>query len=122
MNYLKEANDLYGHDVGNRLIITAAQIIATVFKRSPVFRIGGDEFLVVLQNRDLEDADELIRVLDTECMNASVDTGNKIIPVSIARGMATFNANTDTAFADVFQRADDAMYRNKRSIKNATAT
>jgi diguanylate cyclase (GGDEF)-like protein len=117
MNYLKEANDLYGHDVGNRLIITAAQIISAVFKRSPVFRIGGDEFLVVLQHRDLEEADDLIATLDSECMNASVDTGTKSIPISIARGMASFNPDTDTAFIDVFNRADDAMYQHKRSTK-----
>jgi HAMP domain-containing protein len=54
LNYLKEANDTYGHDVGNKLIAGAAQIISDTFKRSPVFRIGGDEFLVILQSRDLE--------------------------------------------------------------------
>ena len=43
-------NDKYGHEAGNKLIITAARIISTVFKRSPVFRVGGDEFVVVLQN------------------------------------------------------------------------
>ncbi len=121
MNYLKEANDLYGHDVGNRLIITAAQIISAVFKRSPVFRIGGDEFLVVLQHRDLEEADDLIATLDSECMNASVDAGDKVIPISIARGMATFNPDTDTAFVDVFNRADDAMYQHKRSTKTGAS-
>ena len=54
INYLKETNDKYGHDVGNKLIVSVAHIISNVFRRSPVFRIGGDEFLVILQNRDLE--------------------------------------------------------------------
>lgn len=119
MNYLKEANDLYGHDTGNKLIVCAAQIISAVFKRSPVFRIGGDEFLVILQNRDLEAADELLEKLNHECAAASVVADNKVIPISIARGVATYNPDTDTSFVDVFNRADDAMYQNKRMMKAA---
>ena len=66
MNYLKEANDRYGHDVGNKLIRAAAQTISDVFKRSPVFRIGGDEFLIILQNRDLAERNDLLAKLDAE--------------------------------------------------------
>ena len=42
LNNLKKTNDTYGHEVGDELIITSAKIISEVFKRSPVFRIGGD--------------------------------------------------------------------------------
>lgn len=117
MNYLKETNDLYGHDTGNKLIVCAAHIISDVFKRSPVFRIGGDEFLVILQHRDLESSGELLEQLKYECMNASVTAGNETIPISIASGVATYNPDTDTSFVDVFNRADDAMYQNKRIMK-----
>ena len=61
INYLKETNDRLGHDIGNKLIVSTARIISDVFKRSPVFRIGGDEFLVILQNRDLSDMDMLLK-------------------------------------------------------------
>ena len=117
INYLKETNDRYGHDVGNRLIVSAAHVISTIFKRSPVFRIGGDEFLVILQNRDLEELEVLIQKFDEECRNESVVTDKENIPVSIAKGFAMYNSQKDSNFIDVFNRADDAMYENKRKIK-----
>ena len=119
LNDLKRTNDVYGHETGNELIITSAKIISDVFKRSPVFRIGGDEFLVILQNRDLEAADELLEKLNHECAAASVVADNKVIPISIARGVATYDPETDASFVDVFNRADDAMYQNKRMMKAA---
>ena len=63
-------------------------MIKSIFKRSPVFRIGGDEFAVILQNRDLEDLEELIKKFDEECLNKSVMTDNEAVPVSIAKGFA----------------------------------
>ena len=117
INYLKETNDRYGHDIGNKLIVSAAHIISTIFKRSPVFRIGGDEFLVILQNRDLDELDTLVKKFDEECLNEIVETENENIPVSIAKGFARYDSQKDSNFIDVFNRADDAMYENKREIK-----
>ena len=117
INYLKETNDRFGHDVGNKLIVSAAHIISSTFKRSPVFRIGGDEFLVILQNRDLDDLEELLKKFDEECLNESISTDKENIPVSIAKGFARYDMEKDSNFIDVFNRADDAMYENKREIK-----
>lgn len=117
VNYLKETNDKYGHDMGNKLIVAVGQLISGIFKRSPVFRIGGDEFLVILQNRDLEDYEALCEKLDYECANQFIDSNDKIIPISIARGFAMCDYDTDKQFVDVFNRADDAMYKHKRKMK-----
>lgn len=117
INYLKETNDRYGHDVGNKLIVSAAHIISSIFKRSPVFRIGGDEFAVILQNRDLEDLQGLLKKFDEECLNESIAADKENIPVSIAKGFARYDSKKDSNFMDVFNRADDAMYENKREIK-----
>ena len=115
LNQLKKTNDTYGHDVGDKLIVTAAKVISDVFKRSPVFRIGGDEFLAVLQHRDLDDCEELFVQLDTVCGNTVIEEMNTT-SISIARGFAMFETNKDVCFNDVFKRADNAMYENK--IKN----
>ena len=120
VNYLKKANDEYGHEVGNKLIVSAAKIISNTFKRSPVFRIGGDEFLAVLKNMDLENCEELFLHLDNECAKTFID-GNENIPVSIARGFARFDKDKDSDFTDVFKRADKAMYENKRKSKEGKA-
>ena len=117
INYLKETNDRYGHDSGNKLIAAAAQIMSGIFKRSPVFRIGGDEFLIILQNRDLVEWESLMEKFDAECANETVALEKVNIPVSIAKGFARYNPETDSTFVDVFNRADDAMYENKRNVK-----
>jgi diguanylate cyclase (GGDEF)-like protein len=117
LNWLKETNDTYGHDVGDKVIAAAAKAISDVFKRSPVFRIGGDEFLVVLQYRDLEDHEELLKRLDDICANTLIkETGNT--PISIASGFAMFEADRDQSLNDVFKRADKAMYERKRKTKD----
>ena len=117
INYLKETNDRYGHDVGNKLIVRAAHLISNIFKRSPVFRIGGDEFLVILQNRDLDELPQLLEMFDAECSNELVVAEKEEIPVSIAKGFAGYDSEKDQNFIDVFNKADDAMYENKREIK-----
>lgn len=119
VNYLKETNDKYGHDVGNSLIVAVAQIISKVFKKSPVFRIGGDEFLVILQNSDLEAYDALCIEFDQACANEVINIENVTIPISIARGFAKYESEKDRQFVDVFNRADDAMYKHKRTMKSA---
>ena len=113
LNHLKETNDTYGHDVGDKLIVTAAKVISDVLKRSPVFRIGGDEFLAILQHRNLENYEKLFVQLDLECAKISIEEKGEI-PVSIARGFAMFDADKDLHFNDVFKRADQAMYGNKK--------
>lgn len=117
LNYLKETNDQYGHEVGNKLIVACARMIAGTFKRSPVFRIGGDEFLAVLQNDDLMDCEALCAKLDSECADSGIETEQGRIPISIARGFAKYDPGKDMQFVDVFNRADDDMYKNKRAMK-----
>ena len=119
LNYLKEANDTYGHDIGNKLILSASQLIANTFQTSPVFRIGGDEFLVILQNQDLEEPDLLFEKFEIECANSFVEANDVRLPISIAKGFSMFDPNTDTQFSDVFHRADDQMYKNKKQMKMA---
>jgi diguanylate cyclase (GGDEF)-like protein len=116
LNWLKETNDTYGHDVGDKVIAAAAKAISDVFKRSPVFRIGGDEFLVVLQNKDLENCDELLSLLDFRCQNTFITDSQD--PIRLAVGFSRFDSDKDLRFADVFERADNAMYENKRRMKS----
>lgn len=119
LNQLKETNDTYGHNAGDKLIVTAATVISDVFKRSPVFRIGGDEFLAIIRNKDLQDCEKLFTQFDLRCANTRTQE-NGGTPISIARGFAVFDSNNDSNFNDVFKRADNAMYENKRKNKNTT--
>ncbi|MBQ2529413.1 MAG: GGDEF domain-containing protein, partial [Treponema sp.] len=118
LNYLKKINDTYGHDKGNVAIITLCQIVCHIFDHSPVFRIGGDEFVVVLRGHDLEHIDELIeefnRQLKEKQDNAELQYWEK---VSAAIGYAVYDSAVDSDFDALFKRADDAMYKNKEAMK-----
>ena len=54
VNNLKNINDSFGHDKGDDYLKGVCKTICAVFKHSPVFRVGGDEFVVILQNDDYE--------------------------------------------------------------------
>lgn len=121
INNLKTVNDSHGHDFGDILIINACKIICKVFKRSPVYRIGGDEFVVILENSELENYEQLL-----ERFQAALDEFNgfagKDGKVSIARGIAIYEENVDLTVNEVFKRADDAMYQNKIAMKRKEDT
>ena len=119
INGLKAANDKYGHETGNKLIIKSAKAICDAFKRSPVFRIGGDEFAAVLHGEDFESYNALIDQMDIACASSPVMVEDGEIPVSLARAVAVYDARMDTSFDDVFKRADRKMYSHKRQVKSA---
>lgn len=116
VNNLKKINDNLGHKAGDMLIKRAANIICDSFLHSPVFRIGGDEFTVILERSDYENRDECISNMHQIAKNLN-DTLPPEEYVSFAHGLAVFNQETDSRFADVFSRADKAMYENKRKMK-----
>jgi len=111
LNDLKLINDTKGHKAGDEYIVKACQIICKVFDHSPVFRIGGDEFVAILRNSDYENRAELRDRIGES--NSSNTDG-----VIIACGIAEFDKERDSFLADVFERADEAMYNNKKELKN----
>ena len=116
VNGLKYANDNIGHDEGNKLLINACRLICTTFKRSPVFRIGGDEFVAILRNDDYALRNEYISGL-MERMTAENYDPTDVSNVSFATGMAEFTPGLDANCDDVFKRADVVMYEHKKAIK-----
>lgn len=121
INNLKYTNDTYGHDVGNELIIHTANILTSIFANSSVFRIGGDEFAVILKDDDYKQYRSLIKKLDETCSKDYITVCENNIPVFIARGVASFDTKVDRVYEDVFSKADHAMYLNKEESKAALA-
>ena len=118
LNFLKVINDKYGHDKGNEYIKGACDIICAVFHHSPVYRIGGDEFVVVLQGRDYDDRDELFERLKDEFRASSSDGElNPWQRYSAAVGMAVYDPGPDDDVDKVFKRADQLMYEAKGRMK-----
>lgn len=114
---LKVINDVYGHDKGDEYLKAACQAISAVFKHSPVFRVGGDEFSVVLQKDDYHNLNELIRQFDdmvTENNNRAVNPWDQ---VQLSKGFAVYDPKDDNTTNCLMQRADKLMYENKRIRK-----
>lgn len=121
VNGLKVTNDKYGHEVGNKLLIKISKVICDIFKHSPVFRIGGDEFVVVLNGEDFEVHTRLMCELDNKLKDAYISVGDVELSVSAARAVAVYDKDKDASFDDVFNRADKKMYEHKMMLKNKLA-
>lgn len=117
-NNLKEINDTYGHENGNAYLVNSCKLICQIFTHSPVFRIGGDEFLVVLTGRDLENHHELMRQLK-ESMDLTKNASFPWKQISIACGLGIASYAKGTTIEETFNKADKNMYINKREIKIA---
>ena len=118
VNNFKQINDKYGHEMGNQLIVSAAKFMCDIFGKEAVFRIGGDEFVAILEKENYNIKDRLIEKFDREIEHAELICGETKFPISIARGMAEYHREDEMFYSDVFQAADCAMYQNKVWIKS----
>lgn len=116
LNGLKLINDEFGHKAGDERIRQASRVICELFSHSPVYRNGGDEFVVYLAGRDYEERAQLMQALHDRSV-ANIETGD----VVIAGGLAVFDRNADARLRPVFDRADASMYKEKQLLKGMGA-
>ena len=115
INSLKAVNDLYGHKAGDICIKNACARICRVFNHSPVFRVGGDEFVVLLMGLDYHQRKELM-----ELVNEVPDDLSEVrIGETIAAGMAEYKKNRHDSLQSVLEEADRIMYERKQLLKES---
>ena len=112
-NNLKEINDTQGHVVGDEYIKESAKLLCNIFKHSPVFRIGGDEFVVFLMGDDYETKQELMDKLRNQVLK-NKESGSGAV---LASGIAEYDPEKDSLVSEILDRADRAMYENKQKLK-----
>ena len=110
INGLKQVNDTLGHQAGDEFIRKGCEIICKRFKHSPVFRVGGDEFVAIIQGQDYTDIDYLMDKFNNKNLR-----NKKKNDVVIAAGISKYAG--DSSIAPIFKRADEAMYINKHALK-----
>ena len=118
LNSLKFINDTEGHDSGNNFLRSATRLICRYFKCSPVYRIGGDEFVAILEGEDYENRADLVKSFDRH-IEKNQDDG---LPVVISSGLSEYLPGRDADFNAVFERADRKMYERKKYLKERTPT
>lgn len=112
VNGLKVINDTLGHKAGDEYIRSSCRMLCEYFKHSPVFRIGGDEFTVILSGQDYENRHAIMRSIN-EKIESNIGTGNVVISL----GQTEYDPKTDRSFHDIFERADSLMYERKKQLK-----
>lgn len=118
LNNLKQCNDQKGHMYGDKYLIAAAQILNNVFAHfGNCYRIGGDEFCVILNN--LQNCNILDLIQNIESQEEQFNKSSKEIFMQIACGYAVFDASLDSNIEATRSRADEMMYENKKQLKAA---
>jgi diguanylate cyclase (GGDEF)-like protein len=116
LNNLKYCNDTLGHAIGDDYIKNAAGIIAEIFGNSGnCYRIGGDEFCVVIPKQNKIDPEDKLTQLEQE--QKKYNAGLEYPYMQIAYGYAEYDAQTDLDIEDTRSRADKKMYEMKRKMK-----
>ncbi len=115
INNLKAVNDLYGHKEGDVCIRNACSKICRVFSHSPVFRTGGDEFVVILLGEDYSQREKLMEQIN----ELPADRSKIRIGETVAAGMVEYNKELHFSLLSVFEEADKAMYVRKQALKES---
>lgn len=119
LNDLKVTNDVYGHNAGDIALMKLASLVCGIFARSPVFRVGGDEFVIIIQNTDYQQITKLEKEFNSKIASIQNDQYLRDFEkISAAIGYAKYDSNIDKSVKDVFNRADEAMYVRKREMKS----
>lgn len=112
LNDLKKTNDTKGHDAGDQYIKEGCALICNNFKHSPVYRIGGDEFVAFLSGEDYKNHKSIIEEFHKTILK-NLESGK----VVIAHGFADYAQLADKGFMRLFETADKRMYECKQELK-----
>ena len=114
VNSLKELNDNNGHECGDNYIKATAKAIAEVFGIANTYRIGGDEFAIVYDNRSEEKLDDLLEKVSANIRKFNQSDKGFDVDLYISYGYSSFEKDKDQLYRQVFARADQNMYENKK--------
>lgn len=116
LNGLKIVNDTYGHQAGDRYIRSAADIIQMhVQENEIVYRVGGDEFIILVKQAKEEGVLELVQKIEQHVLSSEDVSGKHL---SLAIGYAIYDEEQDATLLETYQRADMKMYKNKKGMRD----
>ena len=115
LNDLKLVNDTYGHEAGDQYIIGSVKMIMDLYPGTEIYRFGGDEFILILEDDLYKNRFKILEEFNKE-IDANVNTTSPVV----AAGMSEFIKDKDNTMRAVFLRADERMYARKRRLKEAT--
>ena len=115
LNHFKEVNDTFGHSVGDQLLVEFAGILQDNYKEDGfIGRMGGDEFIVILNNNDISYVDKTLVQLMIKIDKLN-HKENRPYQISVAYGYCSNRENPDYSLWDMYQKSDAEMYQHKTS-------
>lgn len=118
LNNLKYANDTFGHSVGDAYIKSCATIIYEIFNGlGKCYRVGGDEFVALIENASAIDMTHYMAMLESSVDACNRDSKLRQLKMQIAYGYAIYSPDLDKNLEDTYNRADKIMYSNKKEKK-----
>lgn len=119
IDFFKKINDDFGHDVGDKVLISVSQTVLKSLRETDRFcRLGGEEFCIIMPETNLEQASMIAERLRM----AVSEIPESVVPrkITISLGVSEFNQwDSDKSF---YKRADMAMYQAKQQGRNAVMT
>nr|WP_269144769.1 GGDEF domain-containing protein [Nostoc sp. WHI] len=110
---LKQINDTLGHDMGDALIVDAAQLLKQSFRSSDIVaRLGGDEFIVFISSY-FKDADSIEARLQVNINNFNQQP-KRICQLSMSMGIERYSPESNMSLEQLIARSDELMYAHKR--------
>ena len=119
IDYFKECNDSYGHQIGDEALIHIAKLLTSVLREyDNVYRYGGEEFIVTLsdcnQEMSLAVAERLRELVESNPLRAD----GKVIRLTISVGVVSTEFANAQSVVELFEMADKCLYRAKASGRN----
>ena len=116
-DHFKKINDQYGHDIGDKVLITLANISNGLMRKQDlVGRVGGEEFLVILPGTTAEQAFNIAQRLVTTIESGGFEDIYPNFKMTISAGVASYTNDKD--FNMLLKRADQALYQAKSAGRN----
>ncbi len=117
LDHFKNINDKYGHLIGDEFLIICSKKISSTIKSSDVAaRIGGDEFVVLLKDIDLEQIEDIANRILEKLTESLIINGNKCV-AGASIGISIYPRDGSTV-DELISKSDDAMYNVKNSGRN----
>lgn len=118
IDFFKKINDTYGHIVGDKVIVTIAEILKNYFRTSDfIARFGGEEFSVVLPETPLSSAHLTAERIRMAVSNIRINDSDREVTVTISIGVAAYSEEMST-FTQLLEKADEFLYRAKKNGRN----
>ena len=119
LDHFKKVNDTYGHEAGDMVLKTFAQILKTNTRQSNICgRHGGEEFLNIITHVERDNSVIAFERIRKQMENQKFTFNNQTFSVTTSMGIAGFRGTRPPAFADLLAQADEALYSAKHKGRN----